>query len=143
MAKWSSGWKWSDGTKWADGLGAPGLFTSFIDRLGYHVSTRITQTAPAGATTAPTILTISLEVGPRAQLPHGFEAFIDRNEQTQRIAPRIHQTQTGTLELATEAGDSLITEGGDTIVLTTIYPFVIDLLSLLSNQRSRQQPTGV
>ena len=144
MAKWSSGWKWSDGTKWASGFAAIQVYTSFIDRLAYHCSLSITQVAPAGSTSAPTIATVSAELGPRAQLPNGYEAFIDRNEETQHISARVMETfdSTSVLELTTESGDTLTTEAGESIVLGLFAPFTIDVVSILVNQRSRQQPTG-
>ena len=144
MAKWSSGWKWSDGTKWASGFAAIQVFTSFIDRTLYYCSLRITQDAPPGSTSAPTIATLSAEIGPRAQLPGHYEAFIDRNEATQHISARVSQTfdTTAEVELATESGETLLTEDDDEITIGLIAGFAIDQIHMLSNQRSRSQPTG-
>lgn len=144
MAKWSSGWKWSDGTKWASGFVAIQVYTSFIDRLLYRGSIFITHVAPAGSTSAPTIATISAELGPRAQLPHGYEAFIDRNEETQHISARVISTydSTAETELTTEGGDTLLTEASESLTIGLIAPFTIDIVSMLANQRSRVQPTG-
>ena len=143
MAKWST-FKWSDGTKWVGGAGLPALFTSFIDRLAYHISAKITQTTPVGATTPPTIYTISAEIGPRVQLPDQFEAFIDRNDNTQRVSVSIRKISSSNdiIELSTEGGDFIITEGGDLIVLELISPFSVDAIHMLANQRSHLQPVG-
>lgn len=141
MAKWNT-FKWSDGTKWADGAGAPQAFMALVERSFYHLSLRITQVPPAGSTTAPTILAVSAEVGVRPQLPDQYEAFIDRNEETQRISVRMIQASNATTELTTEGGTIITTEGNDPLILDTIVPFTIDRVSILANRRSRRQPTG-
>ena len=141
MSRWST-FHWSDGTLWSDGEGIPTLFTSFIDQSFYRLSLRITQTAPAGSTTAPRLLSISAETGPRAQLDHSYVAFLDINNNTQHVSVYITQTSGSTSALTTEADVELTTESDEVIVVETTTPFEINRIHLLANQRSRTQPTG-
>lgn len=144
MAKWSSGWKWSDGTNWADGLGVPLLYTCVIDRSIYHLSLKVTHTAATGSTTAPVIMTMAAEAGVRPQLPDQYEAFIDRNDETQYISVKVFQTfdPTYTTELTTEAEVILTTEAGESLGVGLTYPFAIDHIHMLANRRARHQPVG-
>lgn len=118
MAKWNT-FKWSDGTKWADANGVAALYGTGVDRRGYHISLRLTHTNATypGSLASLIILTPSIETGARSQLSNGYEAFVDRNANTQRIAIKL--THVGSLSTA----------------------FVIDRISLRTNLRSRQQPT--
>lgn len=144
MAKWSAGWKWSDGTKWADGLGVPLLFTSFIDRSIYRLSLKVTHTVAAGSTTAPVVMTMMAEAGVRPQLPDRYEAFIDRNEETQYISAKVFQTfdSSYVTELATEGGDTLATEVSESLMVGLVYPFAVDRVHILASRRAKQQPVG-
>lgn len=142
MALWNT-FVWSDGTLWADANQPIDTYTTFIDRKGYRVSLRITKTT----TSTPAILneiilhTASLEVGPRSQLPTGYEAFVDRNDNTQRISVRVTNTVT-TENLTTESSEDLLTEDGENLIVEFGQAFILDQIHLLVNQRSRRQPTG-
>ena len=142
MAKWNT-FKWSDGTKWADANGSPDLYTTFIDKKAYRVSLRITHTSThvPGSLFSLIVHTASLETAPRSQLPSGFEAFIDRNENTQRISARVTNTVT-VEELTTESGETLTDETGDPLIVEFGQAFIIDQIHLLVTPRSRRQPTG-
>lgn len=120
MAKWNT-FKWSDGTKWVDANGAIGGQTALIDRNAHEIALRIIHTfnAPPGSLASLVILSSAFEGGTRSQLLNGYEAFIDRNTNTQRISARITLTT-----------DPL-----------TFSPFSIDRISMLANQRSRVRPT--
>ncbi len=118
MALWST-FKWSDGTKWADGYGTPSLRTTFIDRPAFYLSLRITKTYSGSQLSPPSVLTVSVEAGPRAQFNANYMAFIDRNEETQRISAKITMA----------SGDA-------------IAAFSIDKVHILVNQRSRVQPSS-
>lgn len=120
MALWNT-FTWSDGTLWADAYGSGSTFTSFIDRLAYWVSVKVTHTnSPSpGSLAALTIQDIRAEVELGAQLPRRFEAVIDRNTNTQRTSVKVQQTSTA---------------------LTTTA-FTIDRIHMLASQRSRNQPT--
>lgn len=141
MSRWST-FHWSDGTLWSDGEGVPTLFTSFIDNLFYRLSLSITQVAPSGSTTAPTILLISAETGPRAQIDHSHVAFLDINNNTQHISVHVTQVSNTTTSLTTEADVEITTEADEVIIVDTVEPFVVDHVHLLANQRSRNQPVG-
>lgn len=141
MAKWST-FHWSDGTKWGEGLGEALLYTSFIDQLVYRLSVQLTYTAASGTTSAPVIMNVASEIGTRVYRDHPYVAFLDRNENTQYISPRVQYTSGATLELETEAGETLTTEAGDDILIQGPNPFSIDQIRLLANQRSRSQPIG-
>lgn len=118
MALWGT-FHWSDGTLWADGYGAPASYTAFIDENCYHLSPQVELTYTGNRIGPPAILAISAEIGPRSNYSQGYVAFIDRNETTQYIAPRV-----------TVVSDSGMTS-----------PFSIDSIHLECNQRSRRQPS--
>ncbi len=145
MALWSSGWKWSDGTKWVDGNARRiQTYSSFIDRSAYFISAKIIATS-TGALTAPSaILNLLAEIGVRPQLPSHYEAFIDRNEETQHIAVAITQSfPSGSTDILTTEDDiSLITEDSEEIGVELTTPFVINRIHGLLSQRSHVQPVG-
>ena len=120
MALWNT-FTWSDGTLWADAYGSGNTFTSFIDRLAYWVSVKVTHTnSPSpGSLAALTIQNLSAEVEPGAQLPRRFEAIIDVNSNTHRASVKVNQTSSG----------------------VTTTAFTIDRIHMLASQRSRSQPT--
>lgn len=141
MSRWST-FHWSDGTLWSDGEGVPTLFTSFIDQLFYRLSLKVTQTAPSGSTTSPTILIISAEVGARAQIDHAHVAFLDINNNTQHISVQVRQSSGATTELTTEDDQVLTTESDVEIIVENPDPFTLEKIHLLANRRSRSQPVG-
>jgi hypothetical protein len=119
MALWST-FHWSDGTKWADGYGVTELNTAFIDRSAFYVSVKITQSTVGNGLGGPSIFSLSAEVGPRIQTASSYEAFIDVNDNTQRLSLRV----------AVSLGVDITT------------PFSIDNIHMLANQRSRSQPSS-
>lgn len=143
MALWGT-FKWSDGTLWADAYGTSQSYTSFIDRSGYRISMRITQTNQTwpGSLSSFVLQAVAAELGIRPQLPQSFQAFIDRNENTQRISVRVTHTAGEEIDILTESGEVLQTEGGDDIILDPPTPFNIDKIHGLILPRSRRQPTG-
>jgi hypothetical protein len=142
MALWNT-FHWSDGTLWADANGVSNMFTSAIDRSGYHVSLSITHATAAypGSLASFVLQSVSAELGVRAQLPTGHEAFIDRNENAQRISVAIRHTANPAIDLLTEAGENITTEAGDNLAADPAQPFVIDQIHGLINSRSKRQPT--
>lgn len=142
MALWNT-FNWSDGTLWADANGLTSGYTTQIDRSAYHVSLKLTHTNETypGSLASFVIQSISAEVGVRPQLPDSFEAFIDRNETTQRISARITHTANVGIQLTTEDDDPITTEAGDPLLADPAQPFGIDHIHILANPRSRQQPT--
>lgn len=120
MAKWNT-FKWSDGTKWVDANGAYGGRVAVVDRKAHTISLRITHTvdAPPGSLASLVLLTAAIEASTRSQLLDGYEAFIDRNANSQRIAAKITFTSVPTL----------------------LTPPAIDRILMLVNQRSRIRPT--
>lgn len=142
MAFWNT-FHWSDGTLWSNVSSRPDIFTAPIDRSAHFVSARITMvSSSSGSTTASLVIhTLSLEVNTRSQLPDYYEAFIDRNDNTQRISTMVRHT-TGVEDLLTETSELLTTETSETLILDEPYSFVVNRQHLLMNKRSRIQPTG-
>ena len=143
MALWNT-FHWSDGTLWADANGLSGGRTAFIDRSGYQVSLKLTHTNDThpGSLSSLIIQSMSAELGIRPQLPSGYEAFIDRNDNTQRISVRITHTSNPETELATEDDEVIITEDDESIIIDVTQPLAIDHVHMLVNPRSRSQPTA-
>ena len=143
MALWGT-FLWSDGTLWADARGESGTKTAFIDRSGYRVSVSISHNGSdyPGSLASLIIRTISAEIGQRPQLPSNFEAFIDRNETTQRVSVKVYHTGNPDEPLLTEAGLELLQENGDNIFINVTQPFAIDKIHGLINPRSKNQPTA-
>lgn len=143
MSKWNT-FTWSDGTKWADANGQSGPRTGEVDRSAYRVSLKVTHTNETwpGSLSSFILQSASAEIGPRPQLPSNYEAFIDRNDNSQRISVRVTQTAGDGVPLFTEGGEALLTEGDDEIWLEGLVPFSIDKIHGLILPRSRRQPTG-
>lgn len=143
MSLWNT-FNWSDGTLWADANGVTDEYSAEIDRSGYHVSLKFTSTNSTypGSLANTIIQSISAELGIRPQLPTGAEAFIDRNENAQRISVVIHHTANPEIALLTEAGDEILTEAGDELLIDPAQPIVFDKIHGLINARSKRQPTS-
>jgi hypothetical protein len=120
MALWNT-FDWSDGTLWADAHGSTGPYTAGVERSAYRVSLKITHandTYP-GSLSSFILRAASAEVGVRPQLPSHYEAFIDRNENSQRISVVVRHTADEPTE-----------------------PFAIHHIHMLVTTRSRRQPTS-
>lgn len=143
MALWGT-FTWSDGTLWADANGDSGPHTGFVDRSAYRVSLWITHTDDSwpGSLSSFILQSASAELGIRPQLPSNYEAFIDRNENTQRVSIRISQTANQELELLTESGVEILTEDAEELYMDPPIPFTIDKIHGLIIQRSKRQPSG-
>jgi hypothetical protein len=143
MALWGT-FNWSDGTLWADAQGESGPATAFIDRSAHRVSLRVTHSDAAwpGSLSSFILQSASAEIGVRPQLPDHYEAFIDRNEESQRISIRVSHTAGEANELLTESEETILTESGEALLVDPPTPFAIDKIHGLIIQRSRRQPSG-
>jgi hypothetical protein len=143
MALWNT-FTWSDGTLWADANGSSGRYTAEPERSAYRVSLKFTyanDTYP-GSLASMVIQALSAEVGTRPQLLDGYVAFIDRNENTQRISVRFNHTANQDVNIYTEADDELLLEDGTELLMDPAQPLAIDKIHMLVTPRSRRQPTA-
>jgi hypothetical protein len=142
MALWDT-FTWSDGTLWADANGSSGRFTAEPERSAYRVSLKFTHTNDTypGSLASMVIQALSAEVGTRPQLPSNYEAFIDRNENTQRISVRFSHTANQDVVLLTEGESELLLETGDTLLIDPAQPLAVEKIHMLVTPRSRRQPT--